>query len=308
MNIPLSQYRKIKFGEREILCYRTRKEVWGKERSTVADVGSTFFVGRGELKNGGDASPRPSLPSQPRRVLRPLHHKSRVSFTGQPPRVNFQVKLSGQWRPWQATPARAFNWKVHAGPPGVLCMSAREPAMLLGGQAPGSRIAGTLARLRGLRASADCRQSSGRALGSPADYYGPECRSFRVRARAARSKVQVARLRGAAIGRAALGQSLRVRAPLLRRYAPRGQSDAGQCGRAPARSIKAGLLVGGNTGRPLPAISHDCGIIAAADRRVAGFLTTIRSFGKRLLRSRTSGKAIFPVSNSRPGGVGVAVP
>ena len=257
MNIPLSQYRKIKFGEREILCYRTRKEVWGKERSTVADVGSTFFVGRGELKNGGDASPRPSLPSQPRRVLRPLHHKSRVSFTGQP---------------------------------------------------PGSRIAGTLASLRGLRASADCRQSSGRALGSPADYYGPECRSFRVRARAARSKVQVARLRGAAIGRAALGQSLRVRAPLLRRYAPRGQSFAGQCGRAPARSIKAGLLVGGNTGRPLPAISHDCGIIAAADRRVAGFLTTIRSFGKRLLRSRTSGKAIFPVSNSRPGGVGVAVP
>lgn len=35
LNVPLSQYRKVKVGGQGILCYRTRKKVWGKERTIV---------------------------------------------------------------------------------------------------------------------------------------------------------------------------------------------------------------------------------------------------------------------------------
>jgi len=84
-------------------------------------------------------------------------------ITGQPPRVKLRIKLSGQRRTWQATPARVINWKVHAGPPGVPVHVGQRAGDASRGQAPGSRITGTLASLRGPRASADCRQPGGHA-------------------------------------------------------------------------------------------------------------------------------------------------
>jgi transposase len=46
LETPLSQYRKLKFGEQEILCYRTRKEVWGKERTIVIYISEKLRQGQ----------------------------------------------------------------------------------------------------------------------------------------------------------------------------------------------------------------------------------------------------------------------
>lgn len=46
LSIPLSEYRKVKVGERESLCYRTKKTVWGKERTVVLYVSEKLRQGQ----------------------------------------------------------------------------------------------------------------------------------------------------------------------------------------------------------------------------------------------------------------------
>ncbi len=46
LEIPLSHYRKVKVGEDEIFCYRTRHEVWGKQRTLVLYVSEKLRCGQ----------------------------------------------------------------------------------------------------------------------------------------------------------------------------------------------------------------------------------------------------------------------
>ncbi|WP_088049453.1 IS1634 family transposase [Virgibacillus dakarensis] len=46
VNIPLSKYQSVDVGEKEVTCYRTQKEVWGKERSLVLYVSNRLREGQ----------------------------------------------------------------------------------------------------------------------------------------------------------------------------------------------------------------------------------------------------------------------
>lgn len=46
LDIPLSHYRKVKVGEKEVLCYRTHKKVWGKERTIVICISERLRQGQ----------------------------------------------------------------------------------------------------------------------------------------------------------------------------------------------------------------------------------------------------------------------
>jgi len=44
--IPLYEYRKVLVGEKEILCYRTRKQIWGKERTVILYLSKRLRAGQ----------------------------------------------------------------------------------------------------------------------------------------------------------------------------------------------------------------------------------------------------------------------
>jgi len=44
--IPLHEYRKVLVGEKEILCYRTRKQIWGKERTVILYLSKRLRAGQ----------------------------------------------------------------------------------------------------------------------------------------------------------------------------------------------------------------------------------------------------------------------
>ncbi|MDH7578762.1 MAG: IS1634 family transposase [Bacillota bacterium] len=46
LDIPFSQYRKVQVGGQELLCYRTTKEVWGKERTIVIYISERLRQGQ----------------------------------------------------------------------------------------------------------------------------------------------------------------------------------------------------------------------------------------------------------------------
>lgn len=46
IQIPLSDYTLVRIGDKEILCYRTRKHVWGKERTLVMYVSERLRQGQ----------------------------------------------------------------------------------------------------------------------------------------------------------------------------------------------------------------------------------------------------------------------
>lgn len=46
LNIPLSHYKEVTVGTRQLLCFRTRKEIWGKERTLVLYLSEKLLQGQ----------------------------------------------------------------------------------------------------------------------------------------------------------------------------------------------------------------------------------------------------------------------